>query len=189
MLLTSGKYIFSLKNLKYLGLKLQKNLWICLIRFCKSCSCSCLFNYENSPEELKLRHCCCGMWHSGRRWRNKTFQSDWKSSQRPRSRVELPFSRWMSMQSRKHNPIKKYEFRFKRRKNPRERKYWLLVRYPFLFDSFGASKAVYRSLWYIKSPMCKVICLLWDRFVISAQTAQKSRFWLPNINTYLTSRE
>jgi hypothetical protein len=37
-------------------------------------------------------------------------------------------------------------------------KYCLLVSYSFIFDSFGASKQVYRKLWYIKSPLWTVFC-------------------------------
>jgi hypothetical protein len=33
------------------------------------------------------------------------------------------------------------------------RKYCLLVRYSFTLDSFEASQAVYRNLWYIESPL------------------------------------
>ncbi len=39
-------------------------------------------------------------------------------------------------------------------------RYCLLVRYSFIFDSFGASRAVYRNLWYINSPRWEEICLL-----------------------------
>ncbi len=31
-------------------------------------------------------------------------------------------------------------------------RYCLLVRYLFIFDSFGASQAFYRNLWYLKVP-------------------------------------
>ncbi len=37
--------------------------------------------------------------------------------------------------------------------------YCLRVWYSFIFDSFGTSQAVYRNLWYIKSPLWKEICL------------------------------
>ncbi len=39
-------------------------------------------------------------------------------------------------------------------------RYCLCVWYTFIFDSFGASQAVYRNLWYIESPLRKEICLL-----------------------------
>ncbi len=38
--------------------------------------------------------------------------------------------------------------------------YCLGVWYSFIFDSFGASHAVYRNLWYIKFPLWKEICFL-----------------------------
>jgi hypothetical protein len=41
------------------------------------------------------------------------------------------------------------------------------------FDSFGASQAVYRNLWYIEAPLWKEICLFLGWFVISAQVAKK----------------
>ncbi len=69
------------------------------------------------------------------------------------------------------------------------KKYCLIISYSFKFDSFEASQAVYRNLWYIKSPLWKVICLLSAKFVISTQVAKKSTFWLPSKNEYLTSRE
>ncbi len=43
----------------------------------------------------------------------------------------------------------------------------------FIFDSFGASQAAYRNLWYIESPLWKEICLFLGKFVISTQVAQK----------------
>ncbi len=52
--------------------------------------------------------------------------------------------------------------------------YCKLVRYSFIFDSFRASQAVYRNLWYIKSPLWKVICLLLGWFATSAQVAKRS---------------
>ena len=67
--------------------------------------------------------------------------------------------------------------------------YCLVVRYLFIFDSFGTSQAVCRNLWYIKSPLLKVICLLLGWFVITAQVAKKSAFWVPNINEYPKSRK
>ncbi len=67
--------------------------------------------------------------------------------------------------------------------------YCLLVWYLIIFDSFGASQAVFRSLCYIKPPLWKEICLFLGYFVISAQAAKKLTSWLPNINEYLTSRE
>ncbi len=63
------------------------------------------------------------------------------------------------------------------------------VWYSFIFDSLGASQAVYRNLWYMKSPLWEKICLFFGCFVISAQVVKKSTFWLPNMNEYLTSRE
>ncbi len=39
-------------------------------------------------------------------------------------------------------------------------KHKIHVRYLLIFDSFGASEAVYRNLGYIKSPLWKVLCLL-----------------------------
>ncbi len=68
-------------------------------------------------------------------------------------------------------------------------KYCLRVWYLSIFDSFEASQAVYWNLWFIKSHLWKIICLLYGLFVISAQTAKKSTFWLPIINKYLTRRQ
>ncbi len=59
----------------------------------------------------------------------------------------------------------------------------------FIFDFFGASQKLYRNLWYIKSPLWKVISLPLGWFIISAQVAKKSIFWLPKINKYLTSMD
>ncbi len=55
-------------------------------------------------------------------------------------------------------------------------KYCLLVSYSFIFESLGASRAVYRYLRYIKSSLLKVICQLLGWFVIFAQGAQKQHF-------------
>ncbi len=43
------------------------------------------------------------------------------------------------------------------------------VRYWFIFDSFGASQIVYRNLWYVESPLLKIICF-------STQSVKKQRF-------------
>jgi hypothetical protein len=45
--------------------------------------------------------------------------------------------------------------------------------YLFIFDSIWTIQAVYRNLWYIKSPLWKVICFLLGWFVISAQLGKK----------------
>jgi hypothetical protein len=44
----------------------------------------------------------------------------------------------------------------------------------FIFDSFGARQAVYRNLWYIKSPLLNESCLLSCRFLISAKADEKT---------------
>ncbi len=56
------------------------------------------------------------------------------------------------------------------------KKYCLLVRYLFIFDSFGASQAVYRNLWwYIKSPLRKVISLQLGWSVFFCPGSQKNK--------------
>ncbi len=47
--------------------------------------------------------------------------------------------------------------------------YCLLVRYLFSCDYSGTSQAVFRNIWYIKSTLWKIICLLLGWWVISAQ--------------------
>jgi hypothetical protein len=47
----------------------------------------------------------------------------------------------------------------------------LLLWYSFIFESFGESQAVYKNIWYVKSTLWKVICLLLGLFVIFAQAA------------------
>ncbi len=67
--------------------------------------------------------------------------------------------------------------------------YCLLVWYSFIFDPFGASQAVHRCLWYIKSPSWMEIWSFFSCFVISAQVSKKSTWLLPAITEYQTSRE
>ncbi len=64
----------------------------------------------------------------------------------------------------------------------------LLIRYSFIFDSFGASQAVCKNLWYITSPLWKIICLLLGWYVVYVQAAQKINILLADINKYLASR-
>jgi hypothetical protein len=45
----------------------------------------------------------------------------------------------------------------------------------FIFDSFGASQAIYRNLWYIESPLWKEICLFSSSQKINILTAQYKR--------------
>ncbi len=51
--------------------------------------------------------------------------------------------------------------------------YCLLVRYSFIFDSFRASQAIYKNLWYVSYPLLKETCLLFGQFDNNAQAAKK----------------
>jgi hypothetical protein len=51
--------------------------------------------------------------------------------------------------------------------------YCLLFRYLLYLTTLGTSQAVHRNLWYIKSPLLKLICLH-GSFAISAQKARKT---------------
>jgi hypothetical protein len=69
-------------------------------------------------------------------------------------------------------------------------RYCLLVWFSFIFDSFVASQTIYWNMWYTKSPLWKVIYLLLGWLCSNfCPGSQKSTFWLPNIDEYLTSRE
>jgi hypothetical protein len=58
----------------------------------------------------------------------------------------------------------------------------LTVRYLFiLFDSFGTNQAVYRNLWYIKSPLWNEICLIFGLIYYFCPGSTNTTFLLPDI--------